>query len=67
MKRVVKYHATDPYYSDQEMTYIGATSEEIDSIQYETEQHMARFHTTLSMIYRAEVVYDETDHFEMYY
>lgn len=58
MKRVVRYTAIDPYYSDQEQTYIGATLDEIDSIQFETEEHMARFHASLGMIYRPEVVYE---------
>ena len=33
MKRIVKYIAIDPYYSDVIQTYIGMTSEEIDNIQ----------------------------------
>jgi len=58
MKRVVKYTAVDPYYSDQTQTYIGATMEEIDNIQYETEEHMARFHASLGMIYKPEIIYE---------
>ena len=58
MKRIVKYIAVDPYYSDQEQVYIGTTMEEIDSIQYETEEHMARFHASLGMIYRPEIIFE---------
>jgi hypothetical protein len=58
MKRVVKYTAVDPYYSGQTQTYIGSTLSEIDSIQYETEEHMAREHASLGMIYKTEVVYE---------
>ena len=58
MKRIVKYIAVDPYYSDQEQVYIGATMDEIDSIQYETEEHMARFHASLGMIYRPEIIFE---------
>ena len=51
MKRIVKYTAIDPYYSDVTQTYIGTTAEEIDNIQYETEQHMKGSHFSLSSIY----------------
>lgn len=60
MKRIVKYHSTDRYYSDQVQTYIGATPEEVDNIQFETEEFMAREHCSLSMIYRPETIYDDT-------
>lgn len=59
MKRVVKYIAVDPYYSDQVQTYIGSTIEEIDNIQYETEEHMARFHANLGMIYKPEIILED--------
>jgi hypothetical protein len=64
MKRVVRYTAIDPYYSDQEQTYIGSNSDEIDAIQYETERFMAREHCSLGMIYRTEVIKDETDYLQ---
>ena len=60
MKMVVKYTAVDPYYSDQTQTYIGATPDEVDAIRYETEEYMAREHCSLSMIYKAEIILDET-------
>lgn len=61
MKIIVKYVATDPYYSDIEQTYIGATAEEVDNIRQETEEYMAREHNgLLSMIYKTEVVFDNT-------
>lgn len=63
MKRIVKYHAVDPYYSDQEQVYIGATVAEIDNIQWETEEHMTRFHACLSMIYKPEIIFDNTTPF----
>ena len=59
MKRVVKYTAVDPYYSDQIQTYIGSTEAEIDDIQYETEEHMAGFHADLNMIYKTEVILED--------
>ncbi len=61
MKRIVKYKAIDPYYSDVIQTYIGTTAEEIDNIQYETEQHMKCSHFSLSSIYKTEWLHDETD------
>ena len=61
MKRIVKYKAIDPYQSDITQTYIGTTAEEIDNIQYETEQHMKDSHFSLSSIYETEWLYDETD------
>ena len=64
MKRIVKYIAIDPYYQDQTQTYIGSTAEEIDNIQYETEQFMARFHSSLSMIYNTEIIFDNTENYE---
>ena len=61
MKQVVKYVAVDPYYSDVEQTYIGSTAEEVDNIRKETEEFMAKEHNgLLSMIYKTEVVFDNT-------
>ena len=54
MKRVVKYIAIDPYYSDITQTYIGYNEEEIDNIQYETEEYMRGEHFSLSDIYKKE-------------
>ena len=61
MKRVVKYIAIDPYYSDVTQIYIGVDSDEIDSIQYETEKSMSRGHSNIGNIYRPEVILDEHD------
>ena len=61
MKRVIKYIAIDPYYSDVIQTYIGMDSDEIDSIQYETEKFMSKGHSNFGSIYRSEVIKDETD------
>lgn len=61
MKRVIKYIAIDPYYSDVTQTYIGANSDEIDAIQYETERFMSKEHSNIGNIYRSEVIKDETD------
>lgn len=63
MKRVVKYTAIDPYYSDQIQTYIGSSLREIEDIQYETEQFMAREHNSLYMIYEPEIIFDNSDDF----
>ena len=59
MKRVVKYTSIDPYYSDVIQTYIGMDSDEIDSIQYETEKLMSSGHSSIDYIYRSEVILDE--------
>lgn len=58
MKRIVKYTAVDPYYSDIEQTYIGTSLKEIDDIQIETENFMAQEHCSLSMIYKTEIIYE---------
>jgi len=54
MKRIVKYIAIDPYYSDITQEYIGTSDEEIDNIQYETEEYMRGEHSSLSDIYKKE-------------
>ena len=62
MKRIVKYIAIDPYYSDVIQTYIGMTSEEIDNIQYETEEFMGREHaTSINNIYKVEIIQYESN------
>lgn len=61
MKRVIKYIAIDPYYSDITQEYIGTSAEEIDNIQYETEEYMKGSHFSLSSIYEKEWILDETD------
>lgn len=61
MKRIIKYKAIDPYYSDITQTYIGTTAEEIDNIQDETEQHMKGSHFSLNSIYEREWLLDESD------
>lgn len=59
MKRVVKYEAIDPYYSDFEETYIGTTFDEIDEIQYETEEFMGHNHENgIGCIYKPVVIYE---------
>ena len=63
MERIVKYTAVGPYYSDQTLTYIGSNAEEIDNIQFETEKHMAREHCSLSMIYKLEIIFDNSEIF----
>lgn len=60
MKRIVKYTAIDPYYSDQEQVYIGTSAEEIDRIQWETEEFMAKEHYSLGAIYKTEIIFDNT-------
>jgi len=61
MKRIIKYKAIDPYYSDITQTYIGTSAEELDNIQYETEQYMKSSHFSLSSIYEREWLWDESD------
>ena len=65
MKRIVKYIPVDPYYSEQTQTYIGSTDSEVDNIQYETEEFMARNHPNLSMFYKTEIIFDNTNEFGM--
>lgn len=61
MKRIVKYIAIDPYYSDVTQTYIGYDTDEVDRIQAETEEHMGREHPNgIDSIYKTEVVFDDT-------
>ena len=59
MKRIVKYIAIDPYYSDITQTYIGTSEKEIDNIQYETEEFMRGEHYSLSTIYKTEIIKKE--------
>ena len=62
MKRIVKYTAIDPYYSNIIQTYIGMTSEEIDNIQYETEEFMGREHSNgINNIYKVEIIQYESN------
>lgn len=57
MKRIVRYKAIDPYYSDVEQTYIGATLNEVDEIQFETERHMGQHHANgIMSIYKTEII-----------
>lgn len=59
MKQIVKYTAIDPYYSDQEQTYIGATPEEVRNIRSETEEFMSHGEV-LSRMYKVEEIFDDT-------
>ena len=61
MKRIIKYKAIDPLYSDVTQTYIGTSAEELDNIQYETEEFMKGSHFSLSSIYEKEWLLDESD------
>lgn len=61
MKRIIKYKAIDPLYSDVTQTYIGTSAEELDNIQYETEEFMKGSHFSLSSIYEREWLLDESD------
>ena len=61
MKRVVKYEAIDPYYSDQEQTYIGSTLDELDAIEYETEKFMGKEHPMgVLAIYKISIIYEDS-------
>lgn len=61
MKRIIKYKAIDPLYSDVTQTYIGTSVEELDNIQDETEQYMKGSKFSLSSIYEREWLCDESD------
>ena len=61
MKRVVRYLAIDPYYSDITQEYIGTSEEEIDNIQYETEEFMKGENLSLSSIYDVNIIENEKD------
>ena len=56
MKRIVKYTALDPYYSDITQTYIGIDECEVDNIQWETEEAMQG--ENLFPIYKSETIYE---------
>lgn len=57
MKRVVRYTATDPYYSDFTETYIGESMESLDYQQYELEKYVGRNHPHgIDAIYKQEIV-----------
>lgn len=60
MKKVVKYIPIDPYYNEFAETYIGSSASEIENIQYETEDFISREHASLGMIYKTEIILDET-------
>jgi hypothetical protein len=60
MKKVVKYIPIDPYYNEFTETYIGGSASEIENIQYETEDFISREHASLGMIYKTEIILDET-------
>lgn len=57
MKRIVKYTALDPYYSDIIQTYIGVDECEVNDIQYETEESMQG--ENLFSIYKAQTIFEE--------
>lgn len=60
MKRIVKYEAFDPFYSDVEQTYIGTSLDEIDRIQEETEEFMGRNHPNgIMSIYKPITIMEE--------
>lgn len=57
MKRVVKYTAIDPYYSDFTETYIGGDYESVDHQQYELEKYVGRNHPHgIDAIYKQEII-----------
>ena len=57
MKRIVKYTAIDPYYSDFTETYIGADLDSLDTQQYELEKYVGREHPHgIDAIYKQEIV-----------
>ena len=59
MKRIVKYVAIDPFYSDFEETYIGTTLYEIDMQQAELEEYLGHNHENgIQSIYHPELVFE---------
>lgn len=60
MKRIVKYKAINPYYSDITQTYIGSYPWEIDNIQEETEEFMKGENSSIYNIYDIEII-DDSD------
>ena len=60
MKKVIRYIPICPYYNEFTETYIGSSADEVENIQYETEEFISREHSSLSMIYKTEVILDET-------
>lgn len=59
MKRIVKYVAIDPFYSDFTQTYIGMTWDDIDTQQYEFEEYLGRYHENgIKSIYKPELIFE---------
>lgn len=57
MKRIVKYTAIDPYYSDFEETYIGENLDSLDEQEYELEKYVGRNHPHgIDAIYKIELL-----------
>ena len=60
MKKIIRYIPIDPYYNEFTETYIGSSADEVENIQYETEEFISREHSSLGTIYKTEIILDET-------
>lgn len=59
MVRKVWYEAIDPYYSDCEQTFIGATWEDLDNQEYEHDKWLGREHPAgIRFIYDKHTIYE---------
>jgi len=60
MKRIVEYISKDPLYSNIVQTYIGINEEELDNIQYETEEYMKSEYSSIYQKYDIKYILDES-------
>lgn len=59
MKRIVKYVAIDPFYSDFTQTYIGMSWDDIDTQQDEFEEYLGQYHENgIQSIYKPELIFE---------
>ena len=64
MRIDVLYKAIDPYYSDCEQSFIGATSESCWNQKFEFEEWLGREHPAgIKTIYKVKILKDTTDGF----
>lgn len=59
MIRKVWYEAIDPYYSDEVQTFVGATWEELNDLEYEHNKWLGRNHSAgIMCIYKTHTIYE---------
>ena len=59
MIRKVWYEAIDPYFSDEVQTFVGATLEELDNLEYEHNKWLGRNRSAgIMFIYKTHTIYE---------